>query len=68
MDDDDDVEDDVDSKSLSAVVVLAFDDDGAAVGCRFSISSAISPQSTLERSCDILKSTAYQHIQEDHLR
>lgn len=67
MDDDDDVEDDVDSKSLSAVVVLAFDDDGAAVGCLFSISSAISPQSTLERSCDN-KSTAYQDIQEYHLR
>lgn len=49
-DDDDDEEDDDDSNSLSAVVVLAFDDDGAAVDCRFSMSSAIPPQSTLERS------------------
>lgn len=49
-DDDDEVEDDDDSISLSAVVVLAFDDDGAVVDCRFNISSAIPPQSTLERS------------------
>lgn len=50
VDDDVEDEDDDDSISLSAVVVLAFDDDGAVVDCRFNISSAIPPQSTLERS------------------